>query len=117
MNISRMRICYINITRGWRASILPKVLIFLKQEINELYKENLQKLSNFVMVKFLKDTMVIPLESEWFGFYAPGQDVEVETLQESALYLEVSIMHHHLLFYDICFFEDLSTLLFLDIPF
>jgi len=55
---------------------------------NETYSENLQKLSNFVMVRFLKDTMVIPQESEWMGFYAPGQDQEVLSLQETQLYKE-----------------------------
>ena len=33
------------------------------------YKQNLMKLKNFVMVKFLRDSMVQPRESEWFGFY------------------------------------------------
>ncbi|CAH3109297.1 unnamed protein product [Pocillopora meandrina] len=52
------------------------------------YKENLMKLKNFVMVMFGKDTMVDPKESEWFGFYKPGQGVEKYTLQESPLYQE-----------------------------
>lgn len=55
---------------------------------NSTYKENLMKLKNFVMVMFLKDTMVDPKESEWFGYYKPGQDKEVYTLQESPLYQE-----------------------------
>ncbi|XP_062506764.1 palmitoyl-protein thioesterase 1-like isoform X2 [Corticium candelabrum] len=55
---------------------------------NATYKENLMKLKNFVMVKFLQDTMVQPKESEWFGFYKPGQDKETFTLQESPLYME-----------------------------
>jgi palmitoyl-protein thioesterase len=56
--------------------------------INETYKENLMSVENFVMVQFLNDTMVQPKESEWFGFYAPGQDKEVLTLQETPLYQE-----------------------------
>ena len=55
---------------------------------NSTYKTNLMKLKNFVMVKFLQDTMVIPKESEWFGYYKPGQDKELYTLQESPLYQE-----------------------------
>lgn len=55
---------------------------------NETYKTNLMKLKNFVMVKFLQDTMVQPKESEWFGFYKSGQDMETYTLQESPLYTE-----------------------------
>jgi len=55
---------------------------------NATYKKNMISLANFVMVQFLNDTMVQPKESEWFGFYAPGQDKEVLTLQETPLYQE-----------------------------
>nr|XP_053628450.1 palmitoyl-protein thioesterase 1-like isoform X3 [Cherax quadricarinatus] len=56
--------------------------------LNEYYRDNLKKLDNFVMVKFLADTMVVPVESEWFGFYTPGQDEQVLPLQQTQLYLE-----------------------------
>ncbi|MCL4143845.1 UNVERIFIED_CONTAM: hypothetical protein GTU68_050742, partial [Idotea baltica] len=56
--------------------------------VNETYKANLLSLENFVMVKFLQDSMVIPIESEWFGFYAPGQDTEVLALRNTTLYTE-----------------------------
>lgn len=56
--------------------------------VNETYKKNLMSLNKFVMVKFLQDTMVDPVDSEWFGFYKPGQAKELETLQESAIYTE-----------------------------
>ncbi|OWF36658.1 Palmitoyl-protein thioesterase 1 [Mizuhopecten yessoensis] len=55
---------------------------------NATYKANLQKLKNFVMLKFTEDTMVQPKESEWFGFYKPGQDKEVVSLNNSQLYTE-----------------------------
>lgn len=58
------------------------------QEMHEDYRDNLKKLENFVMVKFEQDSMVVPVESEWFGFYSPGQDVEVLPLQQTQLYLE-----------------------------
>jgi len=48
------------------------------------------------MVMFGKDTMVDPKESEWFGFYKPGQGKEMYTLQESPLYQEVCTMDTHL---------------------
>ncbi|KAJ1177930.1 hypothetical protein NDU88_003181 [Pleurodeles waltl] len=62
----------------------------LNQEryVNESYKKNLMSLKKFVMVKFLKDTMVMPPESEWFGFYKPGQAKDIVTLQESSVYTE-----------------------------
>lgn len=62
-----------------------------ERTINSSYVVNLQNLDNFVMVRFEKDSMVQPVESEWFGFYKNGQSVEVETLQESNLYKEVSM--------------------------
>ncbi|XP_062384775.1 palmitoyl-protein thioesterase 1 [Sardina pilchardus] len=56
--------------------------------LNETYKKNLMALEKFVMVKFLKDSVVDPVVTEWFGFLKTGQAVETETLQESALYTE-----------------------------
>lgn len=52
------------------------------------YRDNLMKLDNFVMVKFLQDSMVVPIESEWFGFYLPGQDEVVVPMNETQLYNE-----------------------------
>jgi len=91
---------------------------------NATYVSNLQSLSNFVMVKFLKDTMVQPIESEWFGFYAPGQDVQIISLQKSQLYLEdwlglkemdeqgklafLSVNGDHLQFSDAWFFANIA---------
>nr|XP_032810041.1 palmitoyl-protein thioesterase 1 [Petromyzon marinus] len=56
--------------------------------VNPSYRENLKKLNKFVMVMFNQDQMVEPKESEWFGFYKPGQAVEIYKLQDSALYTE-----------------------------
>uniref|UniRef100_A0A3B5MV60 Palmitoyl-protein thioesterase 1 n=1 Tax=Xiphophorus couchianus TaxID=32473 RepID=A0A3B5MV60_9TELE len=56
--------------------------------VNETYRKNLQQLQKFVMVKFLQDTVVDPVDTEWFGFLKAGQAKETETLQESALYRE-----------------------------
>eukprot|EP01025_Chloroclados_australasicus_P037042 TRINITY_DN3771_c0_g3_i1.p1 TRINITY_DN3771_c0_g3~~TRINITY_DN3771_c0_g3_i1.p1 ORF type:complete len:349 (-),score=23.88 TRINITY_DN3771_c0_g3_i1:153-1109(-) len=36
---------------------------------NETYAGNLASLEKFVMVMFLNDTMVVPKESSWFGYY------------------------------------------------
>lgn len=59
-----------------------------ERAVNETYKKNLQLLEKFVMVKFLQDSVVDPVDSEWFGFLKTGQAQETETLQESALYKE-----------------------------
>ncbi|XP_026316775.1 palmitoyl-protein thioesterase 1 [Hyposmocoma kahamanoa] len=65
--------------------------IFLSDINNEKrvlkgYVRNLQKLEHFVMVKFDNDTMVQPVETSWFGFYAPGQSIKLQNLQESNIY-------------------------------
>lgn len=36
--------------------------------------------------------MVEPVETEWFGFYKPGQAEEVQKLQQSELYQQVYIL-------------------------
>ncbi|XP_033123697.1 palmitoyl-protein thioesterase 1-like [Anneissia japonica] len=54
--------------------------------VNETYKTNLMRLNKFVMVMFSDDHMVEPKESEWFGFYKPGQSEELYKLQDSPLY-------------------------------
>lgn len=56
--------------------------------INQTYKTNLQKLQSMVLVKFANDTIVWPRETEWFGFYTPGQATEIQNLEESDLYRE-----------------------------
>jgi palmitoyl-protein thioesterase len=59
-----------------------------KPKKNETYKENLITINNFVMVKFENDTVVIPRESEWFEFYAPGEDKNIVSLFQSPIYTE-----------------------------
>lgn len=61
-----------------------------EQNINSDYVLNLQNLDNFVMIKFENDSMVQPVDSEWFGFYKPGQSKETIPLQETDLYQQVS---------------------------
>jgi palmitoyl-protein thioesterase len=56
--------------------------------INEKYKANLMSLNKFVMVKFLKDQMVEPKESQHFGKYKKGQSTNEIRLQETDLYKE-----------------------------
>jgi len=55
---------------------------------NSTYKENLLSLNHFVLVKFLNDTVVVPRESEWFGFYQTGQDKVVVAVENTTLYTE-----------------------------
>eukprot|EP01112_Ceratiomyxa_fruticulosa_P019336 TRINITY_DN6313_c0_g1_i1.p1 TRINITY_DN6313_c0_g1~~TRINITY_DN6313_c0_g1_i1.p1 ORF type:complete len:306 (-),score=51.62 TRINITY_DN6313_c0_g1_i1:174-1091(-) len=55
---------------------------------NATYKNNLLSLNHFALVKFLNDTVVVPRESEWFGFYQIGQDKVVVAVENTTLYTE-----------------------------
>ncbi|CAG2181446.1 unnamed protein product, partial [Oppiella nova] len=52
------------------------------------YKERLVKLKNFVLVKYLNDSMVEPRESSLFGFYIAGQAQEIRKMRDTPLYTE-----------------------------
>ena len=59
-----------------------------ERSFNAQYKTNLLKIRNLVLVKFLRDTMVTPHESEHFGFYAVNQTSKIVPLRESSLYIK-----------------------------
>ncbi|CAH8612809.1 unnamed protein product [Schistosoma intercalatum] len=59
-----------------------------ENEINEIYREKLRNIQRLVLVKFSGDTIVIPKESEWFGFYQNGSSTNITALQDSILYTE-----------------------------
>lgn len=69
-----------------------------ERTLNVDYIQNLRSLEKLVFVKFDNDSMVQPIESEWFGFYKIGQSKEVEPLQESAIYLEVRSLFYEKIF-------------------
>lgn len=50
------------------------------------YIKRLQSLNKFVMVKFLRDTIVQPVETSWFGFYQPGSDDVVLSLRRTEMF-------------------------------
>ncbi|XP_019850953.1 PREDICTED: uncharacterized protein LOC109581342 [Amphimedon queenslandica] len=60
----------------------------INQEVvfNPAYKERLSSISNFLLIKFETDMMVQPRETQWFGFYKPGQAVETYSLFESRIF-------------------------------
>uniref|UniRef100_A0A1A9X5G3 Palmitoyl-protein thioesterase 1 n=1 Tax=Glossina brevipalpis TaxID=37001 RepID=A0A1A9X5G3_9MUSC len=60
--------------------------------VNGLYADNLKKLDKFVMVKFLNDTIVQPLETQWFQFYKAGQDREILPLEASKVYTALGLV-------------------------
>jgi len=56
--------------------------------INPLYRERMMNLTSLVLVTFEQDHFVIPRESQWFGYYTPGQSKEITNMTNSALYTE-----------------------------
>ncbi|KAK6645536.1 hypothetical protein RUM43_001813 [Polyplax serrata] len=53
---------------------------------NDSYITNLQKLETLVLVMFTEDSMVVPRESSWFGFYRPNQAKEIVPYNQTRLY-------------------------------
>ena len=50
---------------------------------NSSYKTNLLHLEHLVLIRFLDDEMVVPSESQLFGFYRDGQSVDIEPLRQN----------------------------------
>ncbi|KAJ9188527.1 hypothetical protein P3X46_003879 [Hevea brasiliensis] len=65
---------------------LPK----LNNEIikNSTYKERFASLENLVLIMFEQDTVLIPKETSWFGYYPDGAFTPVLPAQETNLYTE-----------------------------
>jgi len=57
-----------------------------QKSFNQTYRDNLLSVTNFTMVKFTLDTVVIPKESEWFGYYEIGQQSTIVPLEQSPLW-------------------------------
>ncbi|XP_047026602.1 palmitoyl-protein thioesterase 1 [Helicoverpa zea] len=55
---------------------------------NKTYIQNLNNLDHLVLVKFDNDTIVQPRETEWFGYYEPGQSKKLLPLRETKIYTE-----------------------------
>ncbi|PVU96213.1 hypothetical protein BB561_001333 [Smittium simulii] len=57
-----------------------------ENKINQTYIDQIKKLEKLVFVKFLRDTMVDPPDSEWFGFY--NENKTIVPLVNSNIYTE-----------------------------
>jgi palmitoyl-protein thioesterase len=67
-----------------------KFLPVLNNEIvrNSTYKEQFSSLEKLVLVMFEQDTILIPKETSWFGYYADGSLKTVLLANETKLYTE-----------------------------
>jgi len=57
-----------------------------ERTVNATFTSNLESLDKLVCVKALQDTMVIPNESEWWGFYADGSATKVLSKEDTTWY-------------------------------
>ncbi|EGC30795.1 hypothetical protein DICPUDRAFT_157425 [Dictyostelium purpureum] len=60
----------------------------MKDVKNQTYKDNLLSLNKFALTLFLNDTIVIPRESEHFGWYEEGQAKNIIPMEKTQLYQE-----------------------------
>jgi len=56
--------------------------------INPTYKENIMKLNNLVLVMFAEDTVVVPKESSWFGFFPDNDLSHIIPYNQTQLYIQ-----------------------------
>ncbi|KAE8712989.1 ATPase 7, plasma membrane-type isoform 1 [Hibiscus syriacus] len=67
---------------------LPKLNNEIDGLRNSTYKERFASLQNLVLIKFEDDTVLIPKETAWFGYYPDGAFSSVLPVQETKLYKE-----------------------------
>uniref|UniRef100_A0A7N0UPI4 Palmitoyl-protein thioesterase 1 n=1 Tax=Kalanchoe fedtschenkoi TaxID=63787 RepID=A0A7N0UPI4_KALFE len=67
---------------------LPKLNNEIAGERNSTYKERFSSLENLVLIMFEHDTVLIPKETAWFGYYPDGAFTPILPANETALYIE-----------------------------
>ncbi|KAI4354708.1 hypothetical protein L6164_003553 [Bauhinia variegata] len=67
---------------------LPKLNNEITNARNSTYKQRFASLQNLVLVMFEHDTILIPKETSWFGYYPDGTFDPVLPVQETKLYTE-----------------------------
>ncbi|GFZ16538.1 alpha/beta-Hydrolases superfamily protein [Actinidia rufa] len=71
-----------------KCRFLPKLNNELPDERNATYKERFSSLQNLVLIMFEQDTILIPKETAWFGYYPDGAFDPVLPPQQTNLYVE-----------------------------
>lgn len=67
---------------------LPKLNNEIIDKRNSTYKERFSSLQNLVLIMFEHDTILIPKETAWFGYYPDGSFSSVLPANETELYTE-----------------------------
>ncbi|CAH9086553.1 unnamed protein product [Cuscuta europaea] len=71
-----------------KCRFLPKLNNELPDQKNYTYKERFSSLQNLVLIMFEHDTVLIPKETSWFGYYPDGAFEPVLPPQQTRLYIE-----------------------------
>ncbi|XVF52564.1 hypothetical protein PTKIN_Ptkin05aG0028500 [Pterospermum kingtungense] len=71
-----------------KCRFLPKLNNELPDERNSTYKQRFTSLQNLVLIMFENDSVLIPRETSWFGYYPDGAFKPVVHPQETKLYTE-----------------------------
>ncbi|XP_050385317.1 uncharacterized protein LOC126801882 [Argentina anserina] len=69
-------------------TFLPKLNNEINSTRNSTYKERFASLENLVLIMFEQDTILIPKETSWFGYYPDGAFDPILPAQETELYTE-----------------------------
>ena len=77
-----------NLTLYAEKSIFLADINNVRAHKNADYKKNILSLNSFTMLTSLVDIIVVPRESEWFGFYAANSTSTIVPMEESPLYVE-----------------------------
>nr|XP_010919692.1 palmitoyl-protein thioesterase 1 [Elaeis guineensis] len=67
---------------------LPKLNNEIPSERNSTYKERFSSLQTLVLIMFEQDSVLIPRETSWFGYYPDGNFTPVLSPQQTTLYIE-----------------------------
>ncbi|XP_062174399.1 uncharacterized protein LOC133879714 [Alnus glutinosa] len=67
---------------------LPKLNNEIGSTRNSTYKERFASLQNLVLIMFEQDTVLVPKETSWFGYYPDGAFDPLLPAQETLLYTE-----------------------------
>ncbi|XP_061999128.1 uncharacterized protein LOC133716430 [Rosa rugosa] len=69
-------------------TFLPKLNNEINFTRNSTYKERFASLENLVLIMFEQDTILIPKETSWFGYFPDGAYDPILPAQETELYIE-----------------------------
>lgn len=71
-----------------KCRFLPRLNNELPDQRNSTYKERFSSLENLILIMFEHDTVIIPKETSWFGYYPDGAFTPVLPPQQTKLYIE-----------------------------